>query len=124
MEWGNFWSSHLPRTSYDIDLDAESSNPNDMVIIDSLLNFSFFHLVVHHELSLGEQSSIKIFRIVVIQGFEKMIAGLYLGDIVRRVIRHMSQVSDIFGPTSSMLSEPYVLRYVSSISLARYLIVV
>ncbi|KAL0722895.1 hypothetical protein Bca4012_037494 [Brassica carinata] len=73
MEWGNFWSSHLPRTSYDIDLDAESSNPNDT-------------------------------------GFEKMIAGLYLGDIVRRVILHMSQVSDIFGPTSSLLSEPYVLR--------------
>ncbi|KAH0902681.1 hypothetical protein HID58_042184 [Brassica napus] len=54
MEWGNFWSSHLPRTSYDIDLDAESSNRNDM-------------------------------------GFEKMIAGMYLGDIVR-----MSQESDIF----------------------------
>ncbi|CAN6922904.1 unnamed protein product, partial [Brassica oleracea] len=59
MEWGNFWSSHLPRTSYDIDLDAESSNPNDM-------------------------------------GFEKMIAGMYLGDIVRRVILSMSQESDIF----------------------------
>ncbi|KAK9128874.1 hypothetical protein Syun_017671 [Stephania yunnanensis] len=29
MEWGNFWTSHLPRTSYDIDLDAESPNPND-----------------------------------------------------------------------------------------------
>ncbi|KAF2595356.1 hypothetical protein F2Q70_00042676, partial [Brassica cretica] len=42
MEWGNFWSSHLPRTSYDIELDAESSNSNDM-------------------------------------GFEKMIAGMYLG---------------------------------------------
>lgn len=33
MEWGNFWSSHLPRTSYDIDLDAESPNPNDQVRI-------------------------------------------------------------------------------------------
>jgi hexokinase len=31
MEWGNFWSSHLPRTSYDIDLDADSPNPNDQV---------------------------------------------------------------------------------------------
>ncbi|KAK7843457.1 hexokinase-3, partial [Quercus suber] len=29
MEWGNFWSSHLPRTSYDIELDADSPNPND-----------------------------------------------------------------------------------------------
>ncbi|WZY96994.1 hypothetical protein YC2023_069323 [Brassica napus] len=73
MEWGNFWSSHLPRTSYDIDLDAESSNPNDM-------------------------------------GFEKMISGMYLGDIVRRVILRMSQESDIFGPSSSLLSEPYALR--------------
>uniref|UniRef100_A0A0D3D6P5 Phosphotransferase n=1 Tax=Brassica oleracea var. oleracea TaxID=109376 RepID=A0A0D3D6P5_BRAOL len=34
MEWGNFSSSHLPRTSYDIDLDAESSNRNDMIIKD------------------------------------------------------------------------------------------
>ncbi|KAH0868461.1 hypothetical protein HID58_075483, partial [Brassica napus] len=41
MEWGNFSSSHLPRTSYDIDLDAESPNPNDMVIFGSLLNLPF-----------------------------------------------------------------------------------
>ncbi|XP_065867520.1 hexokinase-3-like isoform X2 [Euphorbia lathyris] len=73
MEWGNFWSSHLPRTSYDIDLDAESPNPND-------------------------------------QGFEKMISGLYLGDIVRRVILRMSHESDIFGPVSSRLLVPFVLR--------------
>ncbi|WCJ36850.1 Hexokinase [Euphorbia peplus] len=73
MEWGNFWSSHLPRTSYDIDLDAESPNPND-------------------------------------QGFEKMISGMYLGDIVRRVILRMSQESDIFGPVSSRLLVPFVLQ--------------
>ncbi|KAL0550824.1 hypothetical protein IC582_009888 [Cucumis melo] len=72
MEWGNFWSSHLPRTSYDIDLDCDSSNPND-------------------------------------QGFEKMISGMYLGDIVRRVILRMSQESDIFGLGSSRLSMPFVL---------------
>lgn len=29
MEWGSFWSSHLPRTSYDIALDDESPNQND-----------------------------------------------------------------------------------------------
>lgn len=73
MEWGNFWSSHLPRTCYDIDLDGESPNSND-------------------------------------QGFEKMISGMYLGDIVRRVILRMSLESDIFGPVSSKLSEPFVLR--------------
>ncbi|KAK8552542.1 hypothetical protein V6N12_041131 [Hibiscus sabdariffa] len=73
MEWGNFWSSHLPRTSYDIDLDAESPNQND-------------------------------------QGFEKMISGMYLGDIVRRVILRMSEESDVFGPVSSRLYVPFALR--------------
>ncbi|KHN05494.1 Hexokinase-3 [Glycine soja] len=73
MEWGNFWSSHLPRTSYDIDLDSESPNPND-------------------------------------QGFEKMISGMYLGDIVRRVILRMSLESDMLGPISSKLSMPFMLR--------------
>ncbi|KAM0905880.1 hypothetical protein ACQ4PT_017157 [Festuca glaucescens] len=29
MEWGNFWSSHLPRTPYDISLDDETQNRND-----------------------------------------------------------------------------------------------
>nr|XP_043613414.1 hexokinase-3 [Erigeron canadensis] len=72
MEWGNFWSSHLPRTSYDIDLDADSQNPND-------------------------------------QGFEKMISGMYLGDIVRRVIHRISLESDIFGPISSKLSARFAL---------------
>ncbi|KAL2535898.1 Hexokinase-3 [Forsythia ovata] len=73
MEWGNFWSSHLPRTSYDIDLDADSPNPND-------------------------------------QGFEKMISGMYLGDIVRRVILRMSEELDVFGPVSSKLQVPFILR--------------
>ncbi|KAJ8543829.1 hypothetical protein K7X08_025447 [Anisodus acutangulus] len=73
MEWGNFWSSHLPRTSFDIDLDIASPNPND-------------------------------------QGFEKMISGMYLGDIVRRVLLRMSEESDDFGPSSSKLATPFVLR--------------
>ncbi|KAF8376821.1 hypothetical protein HHK36_031508 [Tetracentron sinense] len=62
MEWGNFWSSHLPRTSYDVDLDTDSPNPNDQA-----------------------------------RGFEKMISGMYLGDIVRRVILSMSHELDILG---------------------------
>lgn len=41
-----------------------------------------------------------------------MISGMYLGDIVRRVILRMSLESDIFGPVSSKLSEPFVLRYI------------
>ncbi|KAK6144067.1 hypothetical protein DH2020_020887 [Rehmannia glutinosa] len=73
LEWGNFWSSHLPRTSYDIDLDADSPNPND-------------------------------------QGFEKMISGMYLGEIVRRVILQMMQESDVLRPFSSKLDVPFILR--------------
>lgn len=101
MEWGNFWSSHLPRTSYDIDLDGDSPNPNDQVQFNYL------------PLSLWCSSEqIKILRLL-FQGFEKMISGMYLGDIVRRVILRMSQESDIFGPVSSRLSMPFILRYVS-----------
>ena len=46
------------------------------------------------------------------QGFEKMISGMYLGDIVRRVILQMSRESDIFGSGSSRLSMAFVLTYV------------
>lgn len=45
-----------------------------------------------------------------------MIGGMYLGDIVRRVILRMSQESDIFGPISSILSMPFVLRYIPIVS--------
>jgi hypothetical protein len=31
MEWGNFWSSHLPRTYVDELLDNESLNPGEYV---------------------------------------------------------------------------------------------
>ncbi|XP_065030015.1 hexokinase-3-like isoform X2 [Musa acuminata AAA Group] len=73
MEWGNFWSSHLPRTCYDIALDDESPNRND-------------------------------------QGYEKMISGMYLGEIVRRVLHRIAEVSDIFGDSAHHLSVPFILR--------------
>ncbi|PWA75586.1 Hexokinase [Artemisia annua] len=44
------------------------------------------------------------------QGFEKMIPGMYFGDIVRRVIHRISLESDIFGPVSSKLSARFALR--------------
>ncbi|XP_052622940.1 hexokinase-3-like [Lactuca sativa] len=43
------------------------------------------------------------------QGFEKMILGMYLGDIVRRVIHKMSLESDIFGRVSSKLLARFML---------------
>lgn len=73
MEWGNFWSSHLPRTFYDIALDDESPNQNE-------------------------------------QGFEKMISGMYLGDIARRVLYRIAQESDILGDAADHLSEPFSFR--------------
>lgn len=50
------------------------------------------------------------------QGFEKMVSGMYLGEIVRRVILRMSEESDSFGPVASRLSEPFTLRYIPSSS--------
>lgn len=58
MEWGNFWSSHLPRTTYDIDLDADSPNPSDQVWLHfvvehlELLDYVGINLVVY-ELDVG-----------------------------------------------------------------------
>jgi hexokinase len=72
MEWGNFWSSHLPRTPYDILLDDETHNRND-------------------------------------QGFEKMISGMYLGEIARLVFHRMAQESDVFGDAADSLSNPFIL---------------
>jgi hexokinase len=47
-----------------------------------------------------------------------MISGMYLGDIVRRVILRMSQESDIFGTVPSRLSMPFILRFSPSLSLS------
>ncbi|KAL2621916.1 hypothetical protein R1flu_002121 [Riccia fluitans] len=72
-EWGNFWSSHLPKTYADEGLDADSVNPGE-------------------------------------QGFEKLVSGMYMGDIVRRVLLKMAQEAEIFGkPIPPKLMQPYTL---------------
>lgn len=48
-----------------------------------------------------------------LQGFEKMISGMYLGDIARRVLYRMAQESDIFGDGAFNLSIRFILRYVT-----------
>uniref|UniRef100_A0A0D6R1Y1 Phosphotransferase n=1 Tax=Araucaria cunninghamii TaxID=56994 RepID=A0A0D6R1Y1_ARACU len=74
MEWGNFWSSHLPVTEFDKALDGETLNPG-------------------HQL------------------FEKLISGMYLGDIVRRVLLRMAEEAFLFGDIiSPKLSIPFALR--------------
>ncbi|KAK8963166.1 Hexokinase-3 [Platanthera guangdongensis] len=44
------------------------------------------------------------------QGFEKMISGMYLGEIVRRVLYRMARESDIFGDAAHFMSAPFSLR--------------
>ncbi|CAJ1943089.1 unnamed protein product [Sphenostylis stenocarpa] len=74
MEWGNFNSPHLPLTSYDASVDAESSNPGSQV-------------------------------------FEKLISGMYLGEVVRHVLLKLAQETALFGNTvPPKLRTPYILR--------------
>uniref|UniRef100_A0ACD5VH75 Uncharacterized protein n=1 Tax=Avena sativa TaxID=4498 RepID=A0ACD5VH75_AVESA len=60
MEWGNFYSCHLPVTEYDQTLDKESLNPGEQI-------------------------------------YEKLTSGMYLGEIVRRVLLKLSLQSATFG---------------------------
>ncbi|KAF5202012.1 Hexokinase-1 [Thalictrum thalictroides] len=72
--WRNFNSTHFPLTQFDIQLDAESSNP-------------------------GEHN------------FEKLVSGMYLGEIVRRVLVKMAKETALFGDSiPPELNNPYVLR--------------
>lgn len=74
MEWGNFRSSHLPLTDYDLSLDAESLNPGEQI-------------------------------------FEKLISGMYLGEILRRVLLHLAEEASLFGDVvPPKLSVPFSLR--------------
>lgn len=46
------------------------------------------------------------------QIFEKLISGMYLGEVVRRVLLKMAKETALFGETiPSKLAVPYVLRY-------------
>ncbi|CAK9252071.1 unnamed protein product [Sphagnum jensenii] len=73
MEWGAFWSSHIPTTHVDEQLDAESINP-------------------------GQQL------------YEKMIGGMYLGDIVRRMLLKLAREASLFsGEVPQQLMTPFVL---------------
>lgn len=47
---------------------------------------------------------------ILVQGFEKMIGGMYLGEIVRRVLFRMAKEANIFGGAVPLkLSQPFVL---------------
>ncbi|WVZ98303.1 hypothetical protein U9M48_043764 [Paspalum notatum var. saurae] len=42
------------------------------------------------------------------QAFEKMISGVYLGEIARAVLQRMAQESDVFGTSVNCLSTPFI----------------
>lgn len=74
MEWGNFKSSHLPLTEYDLALDSESLNPGEQI-------------------------------------FEKLTSGMYLGEILRRVLLRMAEEASFFGDeVPPKLTVPFILR--------------
>uniref|UniRef100_A0A804NE56 Phosphotransferase n=1 Tax=Zea mays TaxID=4577 RepID=A0A804NE56_MAIZE len=74
MEWGNFRSTHLPLTEFDVALDAESLNPDEQI-------------------------------------YEKLISGMYMGEIVRRVLLKMAQDASLFSDNVPLeLEVPYILR--------------
>ena len=111
MEWGNFRSSHLPLTEYDQALDAESLNPGEQVkilhVTYKLQVFAICYLHSHEWLNMY-LISISGFCL---QIFEKMISGMYLGEVVRRVLLKMAEEAEFFGDTlPPKLKVPFILR--------------
>uniref|UniRef100_A0ACD5VRA0 Uncharacterized protein n=1 Tax=Avena sativa TaxID=4498 RepID=A0ACD5VRA0_AVESA len=85
MEWGNYYSCHLPVSEYDQALDKESLNPGEQA--------SFFYILsVHAVGSALAENSFWFFQI-----YEKLTSGMYLGEIVRRVLLKLSLQSATFG---------------------------
>ncbi|CAH2035936.1 unnamed protein product [Thlaspi arvense] len=88
-EWGGF-SKILPRTIFDQEMDEESLNPGEHC---HQFLYCFFTVWVWIKL------------------YEKMISGMYLGEIVRRVLLQMCETSDLFGQFVPVkLSTPFALR--------------
>ena len=105
MEWGNFRSPHLPLTEYDQALDVESLNPGEQVLTAYLLLFSIPLLLLWLIVDMINPSY-SCFQI-----FEKIISGMYLGDIVRRVLCKMAEEAAFFGDTvPPKLRIPFILR--------------
>jgi hexokinase len=52
------------------------------------------------------------------QIYEKLISGMYLGEIVRRILLKLAHDAALFGDVvPSKLEQPFVLRYISVPSL-------
>ncbi|KAI9164759.1 hypothetical protein LWI28_001485 [Acer negundo] len=83
-----------------------SPKSGEMVISLEWGNFSSSHLpVTEFDASIDAESSNPGSRI-----FEKMVSGMYLGEIVRRVLLKMAQETALFGDVPPKLMVPYLLR--------------
>uniref|UniRef100_M1ALJ6 Phosphotransferase n=1 Tax=Solanum tuberosum TaxID=4113 RepID=M1ALJ6_SOLTU len=107
-EWGAF-SNGLPLTEFDREMDAESINPGEQAsIIDSKCENFFSSYTWYHTVS----SWSFLLSYFLMKIFEKTISGMYLGEIVRRVLVKMSKVGGLFGGSyvPEKLVTPFVLR--------------
>lgn len=56
------------------------------------------------------------FVFLVLQIFEKLISGMYLGELVRRVLLRLAEEAALFGDiVPSKLEEHFILTYVLSL---------
>nr|XP_027077715.1 probable hexokinase-like 2 protein isoform X2 [Coffea arabica] len=102
VNWGNFSSIHLPMTEFDASLDSESTNPGSGVG-----NLDIRCLNSHSK----SYESLPESCFVLSQIFEKLISGMYLGEIVRKVLLKMAQEAALFGDNLPIkLTIPYLLR--------------
>ena len=57
-------------------------------------------------------ASLNILYDLLLQIFEKIISGMYLGEIVRRVLLRMAEEAALFGDiVPPKLRTPFILRY-------------
>lgn len=103
MEWGNFRSSHLPLTDYDQALDAASLNPGEQVMC---MFMDFFGYDMRTGINIDNQLDF------LLQIFEKLMSGMYLGEILRRVLLKLATDTALFGDTvPPKLETPFIIRY-------------
>lgn len=106
-EWGAF-STGLPLTEFDRDMDAASINPGEQVCFMFLLLVSpFFIMLVTNRF---HSFFLLVAHIDLMQIFEKTIAGMYLGEIVRRILLKMAEADALFGESiPEKLATPFAL---------------
>lgn len=101
-EWGAY-SNGLPLTEFDRDMDAASINPGEQV--------SFTFLLVVFLVFLFLLVTLYFLFVFHMKIFEKTISGMYLGEIVRRVLVKMGEADALFGESVlEKLSTPFLLR--------------